>query len=157
MRSIYWTRIISITNDCGKGHGYRIQTTRMRRTSSWRSIHLHPGQNGRCTDVIENSKVRTSRSLDTSTRAQMAKIMVQYGRPSCCSSWMKSLRPSFGRSLVGKAIRENLIKNMVGKRFRIGNACLLTEKKDYSHLCMWDEKKLAGKKQNISLTRKILM
>ena len=33
-------------------------------------------------NVIENSKVRMSRHLDTSTEAQMAKIMVQYERPS---------------------------------------------------------------------------
>ena len=44
------------------------KTTRMRRTSSRCSIRLHQGQNGRCTDVIENSKVRMSRYLDMSTR-----------------------------------------------------------------------------------------
>ena len=32
--------------------------TRMRRTSSGRNICLYLGQNGRCTDVIGNSKVR---------------------------------------------------------------------------------------------------
>ena len=37
------------------------------------------GKNGRCINVIQNSKVRMSRYLDTSTEAQMAKIMVQYG------------------------------------------------------------------------------
>ena len=35
-------------------------------------IRLHPGQNGRCTDVVENSKVRMSRYLDSSTTTQMA-------------------------------------------------------------------------------------
>ena len=30
---------------------------------------------------IENSKIGMTRHLDTSTKAQMAKIMVQYGRP----------------------------------------------------------------------------
>ena len=38
-----------------------------------------------CTNIIENSKVRMSRYWDTSTEAQIAKIMVQYGRPSCSS------------------------------------------------------------------------
>ena len=42
-------------------------------------------KNGRCTDVIENSKVRMSRHLDTSTTTQMAQVMVQYRRPSCSS------------------------------------------------------------------------
>ena len=32
--------------------------------------------------LIKKSEVRVSRYLDTSTRAQMAKIMVQHGRPS---------------------------------------------------------------------------
>ena len=36
--SIHRTSIISITNDGRKGHGYHIQTARLRRTSSWRSI-----------------------------------------------------------------------------------------------------------------------
>ena len=35
--------------------------------------------------TIKKSRVRMSRYLDTSTKAQMAKIMVQYGRPSCSS------------------------------------------------------------------------
>ena len=36
--SIYWTRIISITNDSGKSHGYHVQIARLRRRSSGRSI-----------------------------------------------------------------------------------------------------------------------
>ena len=35
--------------------------------------------------IIENSKIGVSRHLDSSTTTQMAKIMVQYGRPSCSS------------------------------------------------------------------------
>ena len=72
----------SSANDGRKSHGHYFKTTGMRRTSSRRSIRLNPGPNGRCTDVIENSKVRMPRHLDTSTKAQMAKMMVQYGRPS---------------------------------------------------------------------------
>ena len=34
---------------------------------------------------VENSKIGVSRHLDSSTTTQMAKIMVQYGRPSCSS------------------------------------------------------------------------
>ena len=75
----------------------------MRRTSSRRSIRSHPGQNGRCSIVAENSKVRMSMYLDTSTETQMAKTMVQHGRPSC-SSWTESVRSSFGRTVVRKAI-----------------------------------------------------
>ena len=48
-------------------------------------ICLYPGQNGRCTIIVKNSKVRMFRYLDTSTTTQMAKIMVQHERPSCSS------------------------------------------------------------------------
>ena len=39
-------------------------------------------KNGRRSQIIENSKIGVSRHLDSSTTTQMAKIMVQYGRPS---------------------------------------------------------------------------
>ena len=35
--------------------------------------------------IIENSQIGVSRHLDSSTTTQVAKIMVQYGRPSCSS------------------------------------------------------------------------
>ena len=36
-----------------KSNGCHIKTNRMRRTSSRRTIGLHPGKNGRCTDVVK--------------------------------------------------------------------------------------------------------
>ena len=96
-----------------QSHGDYFQTTRMRRTSSRRSICLYPGKNGRCSKIIENSKIGMSRHLDTPTEAQMAQIMVQYGRPSC-SSWAESVRSSFGRTVMGKAIWENPIEIRLG-------------------------------------------
>ena len=59
-----------------KSHGHYIQTSRIRRTSSRRSRPSHPGQNGRCTIIVEKSEVTMSRCLDTSTEAQIAQIMV---------------------------------------------------------------------------------
>ena len=47
-------------------------------------------KNGGCSQIVENSKIGIFRHLDSSTTTQMAKIMVQYGRPSRC--------------IVGKAI-----------------------------------------------------
>ena len=73
-----------------------------------------PCQNERCTDFTENSKVRMSRYLDTSTQAQTAKLMVQYGRPSRSSS-PKFVRSSFGKTMMGKADRENSITTRLGK------------------------------------------
>ena len=45
--------------------------------------------------------------------------MVQYGRPSR-SSWTESIRSSFGRTIMGKAIWENLIAARLGKGFQLG-------------------------------------
>ena len=50
--------------------------------SSRRSIGLYPSENGRSSQIIKNSQIGVSRHLDSSTTTQMAKIMVQYGRPS---------------------------------------------------------------------------
>ena len=36
---------------------------------------------GRCSKIIENSRIGMSRHLDSSATTRMAKIMVQYGRP----------------------------------------------------------------------------
>ena len=69
---IHWIGFISITNDGSKINGCHSETTRMRRTSSERSVSLQPSQNGRCTDVTLNSQVRMSRYLDTSTETQVA-------------------------------------------------------------------------------------
>ena len=73
-------------------------------TSSRRSSSLlYPSENGRCSQTSENSQIGVSRHLDSSTTTQVAKIMVQYGRPSC-SSRTESVRSSFGRTIMGKAI-----------------------------------------------------
>ena len=53
--------------------------------------------------LLKIPKVRMSRHLDSSTTTQMAQIMVHYGRPSR-SSLAKSVRSSFGRTVMGKAI-----------------------------------------------------
>ena len=68
-----------------KDHGDHLQIAWLRWTSSRRSIRLYPSENGRCSQIIENSQIGVSRHFDSSTTTQMAKIMVQYGRPSCSS------------------------------------------------------------------------
>ena len=129
-------RIISISNDSSKSHGYHLQIAWLRWTSSRRSISLYPGKNGGCTQIVENSQIGMSRHLDSSTTTQMSKIMVQYGRPSRFS-WAKSVRSSFSRTVMGKAIWENPIEVRLGEGFQIGNAYSYTVKKGYSYLCMW--------------------
>ena len=76
-------------------------------------------KNGRCTIVIENSTVRMSRYLDTSVKTQMAKIIVQHGRPSRYS-WAKSVRSSFGRTVMGETIWESSFTTRLGKSSKLG-------------------------------------
>ena len=45
---------------------------------------------------------------------------------------------------------------MAGRKFQIGNVSLFIVEKDYSYLCMWMTKKLAGKKQNLDPMWKVL-
>ena len=79
--SIHWRRVISITNDSSKSHGYHFEIARLRGTSSWRSICLCPDKNGRYFRITENSQIGMSRHLDSSTTTQMAKIMVSMEDP----------------------------------------------------------------------------
>ena len=44
----------------------------LRWTSSRRSIGVYPSENGRCSQIIENSQIGVSRHLDSSTTTQMA-------------------------------------------------------------------------------------
>ena len=45
---------------------------------------------------------------------------------------------------------------MAGRKFQIVNVSLYIVKKDYSYLCMWMTKKLAGKKQKLDPMWKVL-
>ena len=43
---------------------------------------------------------------------------------------------SFGRTVMGEAIRESFLKNGCEKKFQIANGFSYTVRRDYSHLCM---------------------
>ena len=116
------TRIISITNDGSRSHGYHLQIAGLRWTSSGRSISFwYPSKNGRgCSQIIENSQnwnVHTFGFVYHDT--EWLKIMVQYGRPSS-SSWAESVRSSLGRAVVGKAIWEDPFEVRLEKVFHLG-------------------------------------
>ena len=53
-------RIISITNDSRRDHGYHLQTACLRGTSSGRSICFFPGKNGGCSKITKSSKIGMS-------------------------------------------------------------------------------------------------
>ena len=134
-----------------KNHGYHLQIAWLRWTSSRRSISLYPSENGRCSQIIENSKIGMSRHLDSSTTTQMAKIMVQYGRPS----WTKSVWSSSGRTIMGKAIWENPFEILLGEGSQLG-MLIRTSWKGLFLSVYVDDIKLAGKKQNIDPMWKVL-
>ena len=112
MRSIHWTRIISITNDSRKSHGHYFKTTGMRRTSSRRSICWYPGQNGRwnqnvqiCGYVYQNTsglnhgpvwKIQSSLSKGIST-------VILYNR-----------------TILGRAIGEHPFEKRLGESSKLG-------------------------------------
>ena len=145
--SIHWARIFSISNDRSKSHGYHRKTTRMRRTSSGCSICSYPGNNGRCSKIIEKSNSECPDIWISSTTTQMVWIMVQYGRPSR-SSWTKSVRSSFGRTVVGKAIWENPIETWLGENSNWECSFVHREKGLFLSVYV-DDIKLAGKKENL--------
>ena len=94
-----------------------------------------------------------SRHLDSSTTIQMAWIMVQYGRSSR-SSWAKSVRSSFGRTVMGN-LRKILLQ--YGWENVSNWECLFVHREKGLFLSVYvDDIKLAGRKQNIDPMWKVL-
>ena len=121
----------SITNDSSKSHGYHLQIAGLRWTSSRRSIFLYPSKNGRCSEIIENSKIGMSRHVDRPTTTQMPK------------SWSSMEDPvvPLERNLHGHPLAA-LLWEKVLLRYgweKVSNCeCLFVHReKDYSCLCMW--------------------
>ena len=110
-----------------ESHGHYIKTTRMRRTSSGRNIRLHPGQNGRCTDVIPkflSQNVQIFGCVYKSTNGQ------NHGPVWKMQSFLS--KGMYGHPLAGLLLEINLGKfhwNTVGKKFQVVNVYSLTEKR----------------------------
>ena len=51
---------------------------------------------------------------------------------------------------MGKANSRKFFCNTDGKKFQIGNACSLTENKDYSCLCMWTIQNWLGRNKTLT-------
>ena len=151
VRSIYWTRIISITGDCSKSHGYHIRTARLRWTSSWRSICKNSGK-----------KWETHQRYWKFQKSECPDIWIRLLKQKWLKSWSsmedpvvpleRNLYSHFLAGLsVGTATRESSIE------IRLGNVpnwdSTTREEKTILVSVCW----LAGKQQNISPTWKILM
>ena len=129
---------------------------------SWMSWSRLPGCAGQAADAVSaytRSKWKMHRrywkfqSQNVQTfgyvyQTQMAKIMVQYGRSSR-SSWTKSVRSSFGRTVMGKAIWENPIEVRLGEKFQIGNVSFVTTRKRAILICVCGRYQTGWKETNI--------
>ena len=116
---IHRTRIISISNDSSESHGYHLQIARLRWTSSGRSVCLYPSENGRCSQIVENSKIyhgANGLNHGPAWKTQsffLSEICIVILWQDCYGKG--NLRKSFCIT--------------VGKRFPIGNACSYTVKR----------------------------
>ena len=134
VRSIHWTRIVSIPNDSRKSHGPKIQTSRMFRSSSWCSVRLWKMEDA---SPLLKILVLKSRYLDTSTEAQMDQIMVQYGRSSRSFFSKGICTVTLWQDYCGKGKLRKFYSNTVGKSFKLGVFLRQPSKKDFVKMCMW--------------------
>ena len=112
----------------------------MHRTSSWRTISLYSGKNGRCSQIIEkfpNRNVQTLGFVCQDTNGQ------NHGPVWKIQSFPLE-RNLYGHPWAG-----------LERRFPIGNAYSYREKGLFLSVCV-DDIKLAGKKQNMNPMWKVL-
>ena len=143
------SRFIGVTDDSSKSNGCHITTTRSRK-SSRRNIGLHSGQSGR----FQKSQVRMSRYLDTSTKAQMAQIMVSMEDPV-----VPLERNLYGHPLAGLLWKRQFEKILLKHGWeKVPNReCLFVHREKGLFLSVYvDDIKLAGKKQNLHPMWKVL-
>ena len=135
LRSIHWTRIISITNDTSKSHGYHLQTSRLRWTSSGRTICLYPGKWRMLPNYSKfpNRNVQTFGFVYHDTNGQ------NHGPVWKIQSFLlkRSFTDILWQDYYGKSNLRKSYWNMAGRKFQIGNVSWYIVKKDYSYLCMW--------------------
>ena len=115
---------------------------------------LIPSKNGRCLQIIENSKIVMSRHQDSSTTTQMAEIMVQYERPS-----FPLERNLYGHPLVGllweRQFEKVLLKTWMGEKSKW--ECLFAHREKGLFFSAYvDDIKLVRKKHNIDPMWKVL-
>ena len=111
--------------------------------SSWCSISLHSSKIGGRSQIAQNSWVRMSRRMGTSSTTQMAEILGKHWS-SCGTSRTKLHMDTHLQASCGKDSSRTFYWYSDRKRYRIGNVFLFTENKDYSYrkTCMtskWQE------------------
>ena len=115
------TRIISISNDSSKSQGYHLQTARVRKTSSWRSVCWHPGKKGKMLQnywKFPNRNVQTFGFVYHDTKSQ------NHGPVWKTQSFLLSeiCMVILWQDCYVKGNLSNVYSSTVGRRFPIGNA-----------------------------------
>ena len=154
LRSIHWTRIISISNDSSWNHGYHFQKARMRRTSSGRSISFVP-----------KKKLKMLTNCWNFSKSECPDIWIRLPRHKWPKSWSNMEDPvvPLERNLYGLLLAGLMGKSIwassVGTRLGKGLNCeFFVKRARGTFLSVYvDEIKLAGKKQNIDPMWKIFM
>ena len=116
--------------EVAQSNGCYCKNARLWRTSSWCSICLHSSGIGGRSEISQNSWVRMSRRMDTSSTTQMAEIFGRHARSSG-ASWTKFISTSINRIVVGKTIRGSSVGTWIGKKYQIVNVSSFIEKKGY--------------------------
>ena len=130
-----------------------------------------PGCAGQAADAVSAKtqvKMEDAPTLMKIPKSECPYIWIRVPKHKWPKSWSSMEDPvvPIERNLYGHLLAELLWKRQFEKVLlkyvwekvpKLGNACSLSEKKDYSCLCMWTISKLAGKKHNSSPTWKILM
>ena len=153
IRSICWTRIISITDVSRKSHGHYFKTTRM---TAQPSRGLAPGGAVNALwDYMQEMqyplKPRSKWKMLTNYWKFQSQNVQTFGfvyrnttRQNHGPVWKTQLFFLKGICTVilcqdycGKGNLRKSYWNMAGRKFQIGNVSLYIVKKDYSYLCMW--------------------
>ena len=130
-RSVYRAKFIRVTDDSCKCNGCLARLPGCAGQAADAQYQLTPKFKWK---MLQNywKFLKSSRFLQNSTTRQVAKIMVQHGRPSR-SSRKESFRSSSGKTFMWKSIREILLKYGWEKVYNWE----YTLKKDHSCLCTW--------------------
>ena len=132
---MYRARSICVTNDARKSVGCHSKVTRMRGTSSRRSIRLHPGQNGRCTIRFEKNP-----------KSECPDVWIRLPEHEWPKSWSSKEDPvvPLERNLCGHPLagllRERQLEKVLSEhgweKVPTWECLFVHREKDYSCLCM---------------------
>ena len=156
-RTIWRPGIVCVPDDCCKNHGRYCEITRLWRTSSWCSIWLHSSKIGGRSEIAQNSKVRMSSFLGTSSTAEdgrnhgkALKIRWYLLKETCMViRWL---------DCCGKTVRRSFIRTWMGKSTKLGIVCSFIENKVYFCQNTWMAFfSKTAKKQNMAPMWKKLM